>query len=45
MSGIMAMLLAGGVRYTVVETFNATGSWVAPTGVTSVDYLCILNIT
>ena len=43
MSGIMAMLLgralAGG--YTVVQTFTASGTWTAPTGVTEVEYLVV----
>ena len=40
----MAMLLgralaAGG--YTVVQTFTASGTWTAPTGVTEVEYLVV----
>ena len=27
--------------YRVIQQFNATGSWTAPTGVTSVDYLVV----
>jgi hypothetical protein len=45
MSGIMAMLLgrlaAGGGTFTVVQTFTATGTWTAPTGVTEVEYLVV----
>ena len=46
MSGILQALLAsrsggGGASYTVILTFNSTSSWTAPTGVTSINYLCV----
>ncbi len=44
MSGIMAMLLgrlAAGGGLTVVQTFTASGTWTAPTGVTEVEYLVV----
>ena len=44
MSGIMAMLLGrvvGGGTFTVVQTFTASGTWTAPTGVTEVEYLVV----
>ena len=44
MSGIMNLLLAakaGAAPYTVIQTFLATGTWTAPTGVTEVEYLVV----
>ena len=44
MSGIMNLLLAakmGAAPYTIIQTFLATGTWTAPTGVTEVEYLVV----
>ena len=45
MTGILQALLMGrvaaGGTFTVVQTFTGTGTWTAPTGVTSVDYLVV----
>ena len=34
---LMQAMAAAGGSYTVVQTFTASGTWTAPTGVTSVD--------
>jgi len=34
-------LFSSGKKYTVVSTFTASGSWTAPTKVTSVSYLVV----
>ena len=46
MTGILQAILmgygaAGGGTFNVVQTFTASGTWTAPTGVTSVDYLVV----
>ena len=46
MSGILQILLASyaaasGGTVTQIISFTATGSWTAPTGVTSVNYLVV----
>ena len=38
---IMQAMTAASSGFTVVQTFLASGTWTAPTGVTSVDYLVV----
>ena len=40
-SKIMQALAVGGGGVTVIQRFLASGTWTAPTGVTSVNYLVV----
>jgi len=31
----------GASNYRVIQIFNSTSSWKAPTGVTAIDYVCV----